>query len=291
MGAVLMDAADPRKQMPVAGADVTAAIGDARATGKSDPSGFFSLTVPTLLRLRRSVVLHFERQGFKPVTISTPNSSELVIARMSPETKAETRSGKPLHRVGNIRIRYSLKTQSFNNIATMVRSFEVVNTANVACPGLGPCSPDRAWKAATREIVIDANQGNQFRNTRVSCIAGPCPFTRIESEGPRDNGRRFGVSVLNWSDTATFLIEADVMRAEVEDMVREEYPVIVERGMSFSLPPSAEGPSIEAEVDETSIVFPLGPDLLLSWAKCTVNTDSDQSRLFSCELDPDYRFQ
>lgn len=292
VGAVLMQASEVGREMPIADATVSAEIGTAMAHGQTDNSGFFSLTVPTVLALRRPVILHIERPGFKPLDLTVKNSNDLVIARLQPQTRKMTPAGKPLHRLSNIRIRYSLKTESLVNVGTAVREFEVVNTGGVPCTQeMEACSPDRAWKASTREIVMDASEGNEFRNTRVSCVAGPCPFTRIESEGLRENGRLFAVSVLNWSDTATFLVEADVMRAEREDLIRQEYPIIFGRGLSFTLPPTAEGPSVEAELDDVDTVFPLGPDLLLSWAKCSVTTESDQSRLFSCELDPKYRFQ
>jgi hypothetical protein len=75
------------------------------------------------------------------------------------------------------------------------------------------------------------------------------------------------------------------------DLVRETYPVIFGRAMNFSLPPSAEGPSIEAEVGGDAIVFPLGPDLFLSWAECHVSSDRDQSRNYRCELKHGYQFK
>jgi hypothetical protein len=127
----------------------------------------------------------------------------------------------------------------------------------------------------------------------VSCIAGPCPFTRIESDNRDQNDRRLRISARNWSDTATFLVEADVVHTVISDMVRQSYPVKFGRGMSFTLPGTAGGPSIEAEVNGSSsyIVYPLGPDLLLSWANCTLSVNPDQSKLYSCELKPGFRFQ
>jgi hypothetical protein len=139
-------------------------------------------------------------------------------------------------------------------------------------------------------LTIDAHEGNFFRNARVSCIAGPCPFTRIESEDLRENGRLFVASAIDWSDTATFLVEADVVHAERSDLVRQGYPVIFGNGMSFTLPPGSAGASIVAEVNRDEIVFPLGPDLILSWADCTTKTDPDQSRAIACEIKPGYRF-
>ncbi len=75
------------------------------------------------------------------------------------------------------------------------------------------------------------------------------------------------------------------------DLVRETYPVIFGRALNFSLPPAAEGPSIEAEVDGEAVVFPLGPDLFLRWADCHSAVDRDQSRTYRCELKPGYHFR
>ena len=140
-------------------------------------------------------------------------------------------------------------------------------------------------------MSLDAGEGNEFRNARVSCIAGPCPFTKIEVENFSPDRRRFNVSVLNWSDTVTFLLEAEVVHPMTSDMVRETYPVIFGRALNFSLPASAEGPSIEAEVQGEPIVFPLGPDLFLRWADCHVVVDRDQSKNYRCELKPGYQFR
>jgi hypothetical protein len=50
--------------------------------------------------------------------------------------------------------------------------------------------------------------------------------------------------------------------------------------------------SLEADVDGSPMVFPLGPALNLSWATCTVRTDSEKEKttVYSCELKPGYRF-
>jgi hypothetical protein len=106
-----------------------------------------------------------------------------------------------------------------------------------------------------------------------------------------DADRILQISAITWSDTATFLVEADVVHRLISDLVRRSYPVIFGPALSFTLPASAEGPSIEAEVNGNPVVFPLGPDLYLSWATCSAKTDTDQSKLYSCELKPGYRFQ
>jgi hypothetical protein len=140
-------------------------------------------------------------------------------------------------------------------------------------------------------MSLDAGKGNEFRNVRVSCIAGPCPFTRIEHETVSGDGRHLNVAAQDWSDTATFLVEAEVVHPAEIDIVRESYPAIFGRSLSFSLPASAEGPSIEAELNGETIVFPLGPNLSLGWAQCTEGKNKDQITRYRCELRPGYRFQ
>jgi len=89
----------------------------------------------------------------------------------------------------------------------------------------------------------------------------------------------------------TFLVEADVVRTMLSDVIRQAYPSRFGREMTFTLPSTGQGPSIEAEVNGLDIVFPLGPDLRVSWASCTLQTGSTQIKLYSCELKPGYRFQ
>jgi hypothetical protein len=73
--------------------------------------------------------------------------------------------------------------------------------------------------------------------------------------------------------------------------VRLSYPVEFGRTLNFTLPPTQEGVSIEAEVDGAAMVFPLGPNLYLSWATCTMTTSSEEkSTAYRCELKPGYRF-
>ena len=104
------------------------------------------------------------------------------------------------------------------DVGSAVKTFEVENTGNVECNDQKPCSPDGKWKATDGTMSLDAGEGNQFHNPRVSCIAGPCPFTKIESDGLAEDDRVFKVSVRDWSDPATFLIEAEV----VHPMIRRK---------------------------------------------------------------------
>jgi hypothetical protein len=98
------------------------------------------------------------------------------------------------------------------------------------------------------------------------------------------------VSALNWSDTATYLVEAEVYRSMVRDVLRQSYPIIFDRALTFTLPPGADDLSIQAEVNGSLIVFPLGPMLWLSWADCQLVVNPDQSKVCRCELKPGFRF-
>jgi hypothetical protein len=210
---------------------------------------------------------------------------------MSPLPQDTKTQAGAITSISNTRIRYSMKATAEANIGSAVKTFEITNSGNVPCNKRPPCAPGGKWKAASSMLSLDAGEGNEFRNSRVSCIAGPCPFTRIESEGFSQDHRHFNVSVLDWSDTVTFLLEAEVVHPMTSDMVRETYPVIFGRTLNFSLPASAEGPSIEAEIAGDPIVFPLGPDLYLRWADCQMTLDRDHSKNYRCELKPSYQFR
>jgi hypothetical protein len=291
-GTVLRQDADPNKQLPIGEVEITATNGVGIGNFKSDPSGFFRITLPKGLRRRQPVTLEFRHEEYQPLTIHDYVGDQIYIARMVPisrPTTAETHRSDVL--VSNARVRYSVKATTEADVGNTVKTFQVANTGNAPCNNRPPCSPDGKWKAAIASMSLDAGEGNEFRNARVSCIAGPCPFTKIELENLAQDGRRFNVSVRNWSDTATFLLEAEVVHPMVSDIVRESYPVIFGRALNFSLPATAEGPSMEAELDGEAIVFPLGPDLFLRWADCHIGLDKDQSRTYRCELKPGYQFR
>ncbi len=290
-GAVLRQDHDPNRQLPLADVQITAINALGSGTSKSDQSGFFTLTLPKGLRRRQEVLLKFRHEDYRPLNVDDFIGDKIYIVRMIPtreEPSPEPRAGSA---ISNTRIRYSVKATTEANIGSAVKTFQVVNTGNTPCNKRPPCGPDGKWKATVGSLSLDAGEGNEFRNARVSCIAGPCPFTKVVLENFSQDRRRFNVSALNWSDTVTFLLEAEVVHPMTSDMVRETYPVIFGRTLNFSLPASAEGPSIEAEVAGDPIVFPLGPDLFLRWANCQMVVDRDQSKNYRCELKPGYQFR
>src|SRR5690606_25355390 len=137
---------------------------------------------------------------------------------------------------------YGVKNTTIVNIGSAVKLFEVVNEGNLPCDDDPPCSPDGKWKATVGSVNLDAGDGNRFGRVRVSCIAGPCPFSKIQDDELRHDDRILEVRVLNWSDTVTYLVEAEVTDVMVNDTVRHSYPVIFGDSMNFTLPAGAQGP-------------------------------------------------
>jgi hypothetical protein len=289
-GAVLIEDADPRKQQPITGVEVSAgnlAMSDA----KTDSSGLFVLKLRKPIRRGYAIVLNFRHPQYHPVVVNEFVGNKLYIVHLVPLSAKVAPSNQPRTQVTNVRIRYTIKAMTDLNVGSAVKTFEIENKGDVPCQGQHPCSPDGRWKAADGSITLDAGAGNQFRNERASCIAGPCPFTRIVSDQPSQGGRVLTVSARDWSDTATFLLEAEVFRYMISQREHWSYPVIFGEGLSFTLPTAAESVSIEADLDGQTIIFPLGPTLFLSWASCDASSDVDRGRVYRCTPKPGYRFQ
>ncbi len=294
-GAVIRSDTDTYKQQPIPDAMVTATRGLVSASTRSDASGYFRIKFPQVIWPGQTVTLDFQHPEFHALSIDLKmnfrsTARRLIVAEMRPLTPpAVAPTGKPQSVVSNILIRYTVNAPTEENIGSAARTFQVINVGNVPCRHQGPCSPDGNWKAAIQTITLDAGLGNEYRDVRASCIAGPCPFTRVQI---RAQSRTIVATATDWSDTATFLLEAEVSRTSIDSSVRESYPVIFDRNLSFTLPATQEGVTIEAEVNGAPIVFPIGPDIYLNWAACTVRTNPgpEKSTVYQCQLKPGYRF-
>jgi len=226
-GAVMMQDSDPRKELPIADVQISVADNLGVAPAKSDSSGGFSLQIRLGVRKRTPVILQFRHPNYRPLDIAEIVGDQLYIAHMVPLTRQnQDADNRPSVTVGNVRVRYSIKATQDVNIGSAVRVFQVVNRNGVLCKGQFPCSPDGKWKAGTNSTTLDAGAGNEFRDARISCIAGPCPFTRIESDGFSKGGQTITATAVGWSDTATFLVEAEVFRKMASEVIHESYPVI-----------------------------------------------------------------
>jgi hypothetical protein len=300
-GAVIQRDADTNKQLPIVDVVITASDSGRSAATRSDASGYFKLVLHKRVLSDEPIRVTFRHPRYQPLDLTVPTGRletphELHIAALVPivpvPAKAPVRPARPAVPVSNIRVRYTINSRVQNNVGFAVKTFQVVNRGDVPCDHKAPCSPDGRWKATSATISLDAGADNSFSNITASCIAGPCPFTRIDSSGFIHGGRNISVTALNWSDTATFLMEAEVYHAAINSEVRELYPVIFGQTLNFTLPPTQEGVSLEAEVDGVPMVFPLGPNLSLSWAACNVRTgpEEEKTTVYRCELKPGYRF-
>ena len=290
-GAVIAADADPARELPVGNVEISIQGGPAKSSVRSDTSGAFTLPLPWRLRRGQRIALSFRHPDYQNLDLTGVSGDRLCIARLIAVTNTPA-PGKTQVAIANVAVRYSISTTTTINVGSAVRTFQIANRGNVPCQARRPCSPDGKWKAAEGSATIDAGPGNEFRNARASCIAGPCPFTRIDNDAPELSraGRTLRVNALNWSDTATFLLEAEVYKTSANDLLRRSYPLILDRALTFTLPAAAEGVSIEAEFDHAEIVFPLGPSLYLSWADCQQVVNKDKTLVYRCELRTGYRF-
>lgn len=291
-GAVLIADTDPHKQLPLPNVEITGEVGDATVRTSSDAMGFFRLTWPSRLWLGQSLILRFRHADYRDLVMKEILTRQIYIAHLRLSHTPDAGEPDPQETsLANLRVHYSIRSTNTRDVGSTARTFEVVNSANVPCYGHQVCSPDGRWAATIGSFQLDAGAGQEFQNARVSCIAGPCPFMRIETDDFSRGGRRISGRVRVWSDTVTFLVEAEVLRTAISDIIRQSYPSIFGRTMTFTLPPGGEGPSIQADVNGTEIVFPLGPALVLSWASCSLQSVSDHNKLYRCVLKPGYNFQ
>src|ERR1035438_7783555 len=244
-GAVTVQDADARKQLPIADVEIAAnTLED--APSKSDSSGFFTVKLHKSVKKGQVVTLRFRHPNYQPLDIQEIADDKLYIVHLVPLSKnTDNLPNRPAIAVGNIRVRYSIKAMRRVNIGSMVKTFQVENAGNIPCKGRSPCSPDGKWKAAIASASLDAGLGNEFQNARVSCIAGPCPFTKIESDEFSKVRQKITASARNWSDPATFLVEAEVVHTMQSQTDHQSYPVIFGSALNFTLPTDAEGVSLE----------------------------------------------
>jgi hypothetical protein len=291
-GAIVKHNVDTKRESPIENVEISAENGLAAQKAKSDFSGFFRLTLLPQVEPGQSIVLNFQHPDYLPVKMQATVGDHLYVVEMAPvhgEVEASLNEKEVM--VTNVLVRYSIASTSFEDVGSGVKTFQVMNQGNVPCKGQKPCSPDEKWKAAIGSASLDSGDGNVFQNARVSCIAGPCPFTRIDSDGFSKPARTISVSVRDWSGTTTFLLQAEVYRSVANNLIRVSYPVIFGRSLNFTLPADAEGTSLEAEMDGSQIIFPLAPDPVLSWADCNVRVEKKQAKDYRCELKSGYSFK
>src|SRR5262249_36677807 len=133
-GVVLRQDSDPNKQLPIAGVEITAANSFASVSAHSDPSGYFSLSLPEGLRKREPVTMQFRHKDYQPLTLHDFVEDKIYLARMQPTAEHnDVIKPGPEMTVSNARVRYLLKATAEANIGSAVKTFQVANKANVGC--------------------------------------------------------------------------------------------------------------------------------------------------------------
>src|SRR5947209_6002490 len=83
-GTVIRQDADPRKELPLAGVEITLARGETEAVGNSDASGFFDLTLLRGINPLEPFVLRFRHPEYQPLDLEVTATDKLYVARMAP---------------------------------------------------------------------------------------------------------------------------------------------------------------------------------------------------------------
>ncbi len=298
-GAVLRQDPDLRRQQPIADARVEVRSGRSLWTGETNGEGYFRIPIRKILLPGSQFSFTITHSDFEPLHVATSVGlraarHQLHIFRLIPTTpdSSQQAPGASPVRVTGLRVRFVENGSTENNIGSISRTFEVKNRGNQPCDPKSTCSPDGRWRAAQMQLPLNAGAGNRFEQLRVSCIAGPCPFTRTATSTDAHNASLMTVKAWDWSDTATFLVEAEVYHTSFSSAVHHLFPVLFGRTLNFTLPSNEEGVSLEAELNGTMMVFPLGPEGDLSWASCVVR-ESDSSNpmhVYHCELKPGFSF-
>ena len=287
-GVVLRQDIAPRNQAPIQGAQIRTAGGMAKSSG----DGLFHLNLSPRLHAGEPMSFEIDHPKYETLETSVVASDELYVFYLKP---APAPGPPPATEnevtVTNPRVRYTVTETSTANVGSAAETFEVVNQGNIPCNGERICSPDGRWRATIGGKSLDAGNENSFDDVRVTCIAGPCPFTRIEKDGFSSGGRHIEVQVRNWSDTTTFLLEGEVTHTLTSDLVRLSYPARFGEALDFTMPLTAEGPSIEATVGGEDIIFPISPTYQLTWATCSVTSAAQGAKLFHCDMKRGYRLQ
>ena len=125
-------------------------------------------------------------------------------------------------------------------------------------------------------------------------LASPdrAPSQRSNWRSFRRDGRHFNVSVRDWSDTTTFLLEAEVVRRMTGDTLRR----ILSSNFRTrcELQPARGGAGTRASKRksmEKALFFPLDQISSYDGPIATVGVDRDQSETYRCKLKPGYQFR
>src|ERR1700757_3325315 len=106
-GAVLVQDADPHKQLPIAGVVISAgdlAVSDAT----TDSSGLFVLNLRKPIRRGHALLLHFRDPKYQPLDLKEFVGDQLYVVHLMPVSQVRAPDNQPVQKVTNIRVRYTV---------------------------------------------------------------------------------------------------------------------------------------------------------------------------------------
>ena len=162
-GAVLMQDADPRRQLPIPGVDVTAEVGDLTVQNKSDASGLFRLTVPRALWRTESADLRFRHPSYQPVYITQPLTDQIYVIRMvAVAAKAVPQSSAPQATIKDVRVRYATTATTPINVGSIAKTFAqavdwACSASSSSASASRPCRRRSSASFATARTDFDGN--------------------------------------------------------------------------------------------------------------------------------------
>ena len=200
-GVVLIDDANPAKRHLIQGVRVASIDGLANGSALTGSDGVFKLQLKPEAKNGIAIQLNLSHQDFQERDIlEVFGEGTPYVFYLWPKNYTYLAPPSPRRSILN----FFAVVEAAPPVGS--RIFQVQNRGSVRCNGQPPCSPDGKWKAAVTTVSLDANAGRVFMagRTHADCIAGPCPWTKIEMDGFSRGGRTISVSIRNWSDTVTY---------------------------------------------------------------------------------------
>src|SRR5579864_1654310 len=106
-GAVIVQDTDSRKEQPIADVQVTANLATGPAT--SDATGLFTLQLRRFVRRGEPLALTFRHPRYRPLDVKEFVGDKLYVVHMLPIASTPPSSTRPMVKVGNVRVRYSIR--------------------------------------------------------------------------------------------------------------------------------------------------------------------------------------
>ena len=183
-GAVMKDDIDPEKRYPLNGVQVIDSDTPGLALGPvtTQEDGSFKLKLRPDARSGQSIDLQFTAAGYQKKTANAAVGVDVNYTfYLWPSLPTVSLSSNQRRSVTATVVRVA-DTFAENQSKT----FQIPNYGSVRCNGGGPCSPDGKWKASVVTSTLDAGLGNKFISCKVVCVAGPCPWTKVNSHQWRE---------------------------------------------------------------------------------------------------------